>query len=266
MILMVQPMPDRPRERIVDQVFAAKDPSSHRRLAIATIAACVAYGALAFWLWQAPPAAHALLPGHKAVTRTHDVELEPPRPPPPPPEKTPPARSRTVAHAAPAPAAAQAGKVIARESTTPPPAGEEPPTFAEGNGERYAGGSTLSSGTSKQAVTAPVVQPGPAPRGTTGTASGPDRSAAVALAEEDWSCPWPAEADAAEIDEQAVVLRVVVRADGTVQSAALVSDPGFGFGAAALACARRTRFTPARDAQGKPVAARSPPIRVRFTR
>jgi protein TonB len=46
----------------------------------------------------------------------------------------------------------------------------------------------------------------------------------------------------------------------------LVADPGVGFGRAALACARRTHFQPARDAAGAPTAAWSSPIRVHFTR
>jgi protein TonB len=63
-----------------------------------------------------------------------------------------------------------------------------------------------------------------------------------------------------------VVIRVVAAADGRAASAELVSDPGHSFGAAAIACALRTRLSPARDAAGDAVRARSPPIRVRFTR
>jgi protein TonB len=62
------------------------------------------------------------------------------------------------------------------------------------------------------------------------------------------------------------VIRVVVDANGKVESAEIVSDAGHGFGAAAIACALRTHFTPARAADGNPIRAQSPPIRVRFTR
>ncbi|WP_437587945.1 energy transducer TonB [Sorangium sp. So ce1000] len=68
------------------------------------------------------------------------------------------------------------------------------------------------------------------------------------------------------MDEQTVVIRAVVRADGTVASAELLSDPGYGFGQMSLACVRRQRFVPAADEEGRPITATSPPIRVRFPR
>jgi protein TonB len=97
-----------------------------------------------------------------------------------------------------------------------------------------------------------------------GTASG--RARPVGLDESDWRCPWPDQAEAMDKNREDVVIRVVVGADGVTQSARLVRDPGHGFGAAALACARQSRFVPARDAAGAAIAAESPPIRVRFTR
>jgi protein TonB len=63
-----------------------------------------------------------------------------------------------------------------------------------------------------------------------------------------------------------VVIRAVVRADGAVASAELISDPGYGFGEIALACARQQRFPAATDDHGRPITATSPPIRVKFTR
>jgi protein TonB len=63
-----------------------------------------------------------------------------------------------------------------------------------------------------------------------------------------------------------VIVRAWVRADGSVEQASVVSDPGHGFGTAAINCTQHTRFNPARDAQGRPIRALSPPIRVRFTR
>jgi protein TonB len=68
------------------------------------------------------------------------------------------------------------------------------------------------------------------------------------------------------VDEQTVVLRVSVRVDGRAERVDLLTDPGFGFGAAARLCASRTQFEPARDWAGQPAAALSPPIRVHFFR
>ena len=62
------------------------------------------------------------------------------------------------------------------------------------------------------------------------------------------------------------MVQVTVQLDGRVRAATLLNDPGHGFGPAAIACALRTRFEPARDREGKPIAALSPPVRVRFTR
>jgi protein TonB len=99
-----------------------------------------------------------------------------------------------------------------------------------------------------------------------GRGSGPDLSTTVSLEGQSWSCPWPPEADSERIDEQTVVIRVVVHPDGSAESAEIVVEPGHGFGKAAVACALITRFTPAHDRAGDAVRARSPPIRVRFTR
>jgi len=93
-----------------------------------------------------------------------------------------------------------------------------------------------------------------------------DRSGTVSLQQREWACPWPHEADDQQIDEQTVVIEVVVGPDGRAESATVLSDPGHGFGQAAIACALRTRFTPARDRQGQPTRATSPAVLVRFTR
>jgi protein TonB len=95
---------------------------------------------------------------------------------------------------------------------------------------------------------------------------GGDLTRSVRLPARNWRCPWPRQADALGIDEQTVVLSVAVDARGRVTAAELVRDPGHGFGTAALGCARQARFEPALGRDGQPVAAQSPPIRVRFTR
>jgi protein TonB len=121
-----------------------------------------------------------------------------------------------------------------------------------GQGEGGAGaGGTGGGGSSASAV---------------GEDGASDRAGGVSLASQNWSCPWPREADAEQIDEVTVTIRVVVSADGAAESVTVLSDPGHGFGAAALACALRTHFTPARNHIGRPVRATSPPILVKFTR
>ncbi|HEY6477672.1 MAG TPA: ferric siderophore ABC transporter substrate-binding protein, partial [Polyangia bacterium] len=131
--------------------------------------------------------------------------------------------------------------------------------FIVGSGPSYAGGTTTSSGTSKQPVSGPV-----APNGTGGGAR--SRARPVSLDQAAWSCPWPAEADARQVDQETVVIRVAVAADGRPDRVEVVEDPGFGFGQAARQCALATRFGAARNAAGESVAALSPPIRVHFFR
>jgi len=156
------------------------------------------------------------------------------------------------------PPPAQAGRIIAQEGP-PAPLDLTGDTFVTGTAQAYAGGVTSPTGTNPKAVETSEVDP-KAPPGE------PDRSHPVALADEDWRCPWPHDAEAEQIDEQVAVVKVVVRTDGSAVSARIVRDPGHGFGAAAIECALRTRFTPAADGAGRPIQAESPPVRVRFTR
>jgi protein TonB len=122
---------------------------------------------------------------------------------------------------------------------------------------------TTSGGTSVAAV---HESPSAGEQGRALAPAVPDRARPVSLKSENWSCPWPREADAQQVDEQTVVIRVVVSADGAAETAKVLADPGHGFGEAAAACAMRTRFTPAGDRRGESIRATSPPIRVRFTR
>ena len=153
--------------------------------------------------------------------------------------------------------------MIARAADSNAPVDLTADAVVMGKAVAYAGGRTAADGTAHSAGAEYSTSSRPGP-GTSPAAAG--RASPVSLATEDWSCPWPAEADADQVDEQTVVLRVVVNASGDPQSAAVLADPGHGFGAAARACAMRTHFTPARNAGGVPVSATSPPIRVRFTR
>jgi protein TonB len=134
--------------------------------------------------------------------------------------------------------------------------------FIVGSGTSYAGGATTTTGTNRKAVLGDMA-PGATDSHPVSVRS---RTRPVALDQSAWNCPWPAEADAEQVNEQTVVLQVSVRADGRADRVEVFSDPGLGFGAAARLCALRTRFDPARDSAGQPIPAESPPIRVHFFR
>jgi protein TonB len=80
-----------------------------------------------------------------------------------------------------------------------------------------------------------------------------------------WSCPFPPEADADKVDIAVVRLWITVRADGTPSDAAIVDDPGHGFGRAARECAMARRYRPALDRNGVPILS-SHLVNVRFSR
>jgi protein TonB len=210
---------------------------------------------------------------HDAIAAERAVEITPPAPPPiaptsaprpPPPTLAPRLAAKGAAlpsHGRPAPAApAQAGALAGASEA---PVDFTGTAFVVGNSAAYAGGTTMRSGTSRTPVAGAV-----APDGTGDGTAPAARSLArpVSLDQSAWSCQWPSEADAQQIDEQTVVLRVVVRVDGRAERVDVVSEPGFGFGQAARTCAMATRFEPARDAAGHAIAATSPPIRVHFFR
>lgn len=201
-----------------------------------------------------------------------DPSVAPPDPAPPPPPPEPhraPVFARRPMQVARATTSAASALPPAGAATSDPRSGSAAPvnltgeTLVRASSGSAAGSSAASSGSGQRA--------GPHWEGGAGapSANGPgtgDRSGAVSLEDQSWSCPWPRGADADQIDEQTVVIRVVIDADGTVVSAKVLSDPGHGFGDAAVACALRSRFNPARDREGRPTRAPSPPIVVRFTR
>jgi protein TonB len=262
---------DRPSASIVDLVFAGKTGGGARRLALGavTVLACYVGGFVVVSRlgrsagpWSAEMAARI----HEAVNAETAVDLTPPPPPPVPPvtsaepkaEAPRMARVPHAAHARPA-APAQAAQLAAASSE---PADFTGTAFVVGVGSTYVGGTTTSGGTSKVPARGTV-----APGGTgDGAARTRNQSSPVALDQAAWSCPWPAEADAQQVNEQTVVLQATVGNDGRVEHVDVLSDPGFGFGSAARLCAMRTRFEPARAAAGEPIGAVSPPIRVHFFR
>jgi protein TonB len=215
---------------------------------------------------------------HARLARADPEEIEvvkedaPPPPPPkaepenkPEPAAIPPPRARE----APPPAPAQAAKVLTQEPDPNEPVDLTGNTIVQGNAEAYAGGFTASQGTNANAVhtmAAPSGVPGgtgpvrPAPQ------VGPDRSRPLSLSGGgEWNCPFPPEADTAQIDEAYVTMQMDVRADGSPAAVRLMSDPGNGFGREARRCAMGKRFPPALDHDGIPIAGTGT-VKVHFTR
>jgi len=103
--------------------------------------------------------------------------------------------------------------------------------------------------------------------GGAGEGGGSDGKGArgIRVASRRWRCPWPASADRLAIHRERVEVRVCVDEHGALGELELRSDPGHGFGEAALACARKARFSPATDELGRPRAACAP-LLLRFER
>lgn len=214
---------------------------------------------------------------------TINIDVKPPPPPEPrpsapPPEPTAPAPPPENAPPppkdapAPAPAAAQAGKILTAPSDPDEPLDLTGQGFVTGNGDRYAGGTTASSGTSQTAVRNPNARGGGTP-GATGTARAKpppppakDLSRPARPNSTNWSCGFPAEADMDQIDYAVVRVVVTVTAQGKARSVSVLNDPGHGFGRLARQCAFRQTYSPGRNRYGKPVSRTTPPITVRFTR
>ncbi len=255
--------------RIVDIVFASRSEWARLRVALSVGAALALHIALVAWL------AGQKSPPEKPKERPPlEVSMAPPPPAPPaqaapvqPPDPSaqpsePAAAQPPVHHVASKPAAA--ARVLTRKAE--PAADFTGSAFVTGTAASAPGGVTQAGGTGTEPGGigtaehgAPEAQP-PPPKDLH------DLSRPVHLHEDDWHCDWPTQADDAGIDQQTVVLRVVVAPSGQAVTVQIVTDPGHGFAAAARLCAQRTLFQPARDAQGRPVRATSPPIRVRFTR
>jgi protein TonB len=223
---------------------------------MAICASLCAHAALWLWARGIEPSVEPPLPSEIELSLA-DMHVQPSEPVPP--QPTPAALPKARAAARPrklpaknvAPPQVAAAAVLAQEADPVDLTGEP---YVTATAHAYNTGITGSSGTAVR----------PADVGT--QAETIDASSTVSLESHAWSCPWPGEADAERIDEQTVVIRVVVDAAGNAESATVLSDPGHGFGTAAVSCAMQTRFTPARDPKGTPIRARSPPIRVRFTR
>jgi protein TonB len=197
-----------------------------------------------------------------------DIMREEAPPPPPPPQEEPEHKAesapppRAVPHEAPPPpppAPAQAGKVLTAEPDPNEPVDLTGNTIVTGSADAYAGGTTTANGTSATAVRGLASPKGVA--GGTGALTaapatvGPDRShAAVLGGGKEWNCPFPPEADAAQVDDARVMLEVQIRADGSAGSVTVLKDAGYSFGREARTCALRQHHTPATDHDGNPIA------------
>lgn len=261
---------------LLDAVFGGQPRARRGRWAVfAWTAALALHGSLFFLAKLSGPSLETWSARIAAMVH-HDLNanaptaietLAPPAPPPaaappaaePPPSTPPPTAAAPVRARTPQPPAApaQAAQVIASDA----PVDLTGDTFITGSANAYAGGATTSTGTSTTPVSRALDTPAPTPTPASTAAVQP-----VSLTSGQWQCPWPAAALAQDLYEQFVILRAWVRADGSVERASVISDPGYGFGPAAIACALHTRFNPARNARGEALRALSPPIRVRFTR
>jgi protein TonB len=200
-----------------------------------------------------------------AMTYDIDVAKPPPPPeappePPKPEEKAPPPPPAAKEKAPPPPpAAAQAGAVLTQAPDDKPV--DFTNSFVTGNSETYAGGVTQANGTSATAVRDLSAQAGGVPGGTGSKPAppappAPDRSRALSVANADWHCDFPPEADSEQIDEMVVPTEVSVSASGRVTNARATKDPGYGFARAAVQCALRqgaSTFNLAYDKDGNPI-------------
>ncbi|MGE0326833.1 MAG: hypothetical protein AB7K71_22765 [Polyangiaceae bacterium] len=216
-----------------------------------------------------------------AVVDEIDIQMdkEPPKPPEPEPEPEPEQEvvqdnvdpiKETAAQPA------SAGKTLTAEADPTEPVDMTDFTMTQGEGDRYAGGTTASYGTSDTAVRNPVTSKDGV-KGGEGTKSKPppalppppkeSKARAAGARGTNWSsCGFPAQADMEQIDFARVRLSVTVDPSGKATAVQVISDPGNGFGSLARSCAFRMRYTPALDPSGNAITASTPPFTVTFTR
>jgi len=238
----------------------------------ALMAAVIALASVVAWM-------HAVAP--EAPSKPDEFEIVREEAPPPPPptataEPQPEAKAapppRSAQETPPPPAPAQAAKVLTAEPKPDEPLDLTGNTIVQGNADAYAGGFTTGNGTSNTAVnampsptgvpggTGPVHAPPPAP-------PGPDQSRTASLGGGgEWSCPFPPEADTAQVDEAYVTLQVDVKPDGTPGSVRVLSDPGSGFGREARRCAMNKHYATALDHDGTAIPGTTKAFRVHFSR
>jgi periplasmic protein TonB len=200
---------------------------------------------------------------------------ETPRPSAPPaaePEKAAPPAPRAFPKEPPPASPAPAARVLSAEPTRAPV--DLTNMFAQGDADRYAGKFTSTDGTGTgEGPHEPyplrgVASASPPPAREIVRATDTEDGARVAALSggTEWSCPFPAEADASETDEAFVPLVVEVAPDGRATSARVLKEPGHGFGREAQRCAMTKRYVAALDHEGSAVPGATKPFRVHFTR
>jgi outer membrane biosynthesis protein TonB len=203
-------------------------------------------------------------------------EPPPPPPPPPPPVETPKVRAPKQAKVeAPPPQAPPAPVPVPDDAPEPEKPPSEPPPAAQaaqvvaaaqgadkivtGAGGSYAGGTTSAAGSATQANHTGQVGKG--------NGNGFSKARPPQVASRTWPCGWPSEADDLDVDQMYVTVQAVVKANGELGDVKVLQDPGYGFAKRAVWCARaKVRFEPALDADGRPIEAQTPPLRVKFER
>jgi protein TonB len=171
------------------------------------------------------------------------------------------------------PAAAEAGKLLTAEPDPNEPLDLTGEGFVTGDGSRFAGGITASTGTSRTAVRdrrarADGVVGGTASRSVARPGlEARDLSRVPRPGSTQWDdCGFPPEADVEQIDFMRVTLVVTVGTDGRAKAVTVLNDPGYGFGRLARQCAMRKRYVTGLDRTGRPVTMATAPFVVRFTR
>jgi protein TonB len=227
---------------------------------------------------------------HEYFWRQYEVEVAP-KPkveekapePPPEPEPPPPVPAPAPKLPAPkdddpyknlpaAPTPAKAAAVLVQKENPDEPRDLTANTIVNGDGTATYGQQSAAGTGDKPTLNAhPSLTGVPGGRGTASAAPpppppGPDLSRNIGLTGSTaWNCPFPAEADAEQIDQAVVTVQVTVRPDGSALSASVVSGGDHGFGRNAKACALTRRYTPALDRTGTAILS-SAPVIVRFNR
>jgi protein TonB len=253
--------------------IASLDEQGERRFVISIFATLALYAAVATPALLLFTDLHGFAADvQRAFERKHPLEVEIQEPPPPPaepePEKAaepvpeklpePPPKANTPPPAP--PAAAQAAAVMTAAPDPDEPVDLTGDGFVQGTGDTYAGGVTTTAGTSKTAVR-DLRAVGVGSNGLVsdkGVSNAPrvDRSKAALPLSGSWDhCGFPAEADIEQVNNARVSIAVTVSADGHAQSANILQEPGFGFGALTKRCAIRERYSPALGKDGNPITA-----------
>jgi protein TonB len=206
---------------------------------------------------------------------THFVDIDFPKtanPPPlrpiPAPAPKPPELAQRPARPprAATPSPAQAAAVLTKKEEPGEPV-DFTNTFVSGLAASYAGGFTVAGDRPAVSPAASAAQTHASRRaGDVAASAGPDRSRQAHLGGGSrWHCPFPPEADEAQVDSAVVRLRVDLDASGKAKHATVLTDPGFGFGREAARCALSSEWTVALDHSGAPTCAIAV-VDVRFER